>query len=75
MSNKGAPDHVVCEQDLVSLSETRSCSRWAYEGEVEKELTGSLEQRRRRRVGLWFMAQRLFARHKKCILKRKVSAS
>ena len=30
-----------------SMSETRSCSRWAYEEEVERELaemTGSLEQ-------------------------------
>ena len=51
MSNKGAPAH------LCSMSEIRSCSRWAYEGEVEQwskeeaererelaEMTGSLEQ-------------------------------
>ena len=41
MCNKGAAKCVVC------MSETRSCSRWAYEEEVERELaemTGSLEQ-------------------------------
>ena len=37
----------ACLSCIGRMSETRSCSRWAYEAEVERELaemTGSLEQ-------------------------------